>query len=165
MSEIDYSAVLADLEHRRAELDKAISAIRQIIGAPNESEGTPVPNARAVGSGQAKMPADHAFFGMVIGDAIKAYLQMAKEPKKAVEIARALKAGGLLNTSPNFAATVATTLRRDKTMVQLPDKRWGFASWFGPSAKAKVATSKNGGTEPGEASEANELPSEPEQPS
>ena len=139
MSEIDYTVVLADLEERRAKLDEAISAIRQIIGAETESGSVSVPNALAATPGQAQTPSSHAFFGLPIGDAVTKYLKMVKQPTKAAAIARALRAGGLLNQSPNFAATVATTLRRDANMTQLPDKSWGLAEWFGPKVKQAPA--------------------------
>ncbi len=142
MSEIDYEAVLNDLERRRAELDVAIRAIRLIIGADIDSVSAPIePKPSAT---NAKAPASHAFFGMSIGTAAKKYLEMAKEPKKAIEIAKALKKGGLINMSPNFPATVSTTLRREKAVIQLPDKRWGLAEWFPAGAKSKGASKANG---------------------
>ena len=164
MSEIDYTEVLADLKMRRAKLDDAISAIQLITGDETEAGDVSVPNTLPATPGQAQVPSSHAFFGMSIGEAAKKYLEMVKTPTKAVDIARALKDGGLLNQSPTFAATVSTTLRRDTVLTQLPDKRWGLASWFG--SKAKATPAKNGTLEVVEPNpEPSGQPSEPEQPS
>lgn len=169
MSEIDYAAVLADMERRRAKLDAAISAVREIMGEPSDASGMLVPNALPASMGESQTPTSHAFFGMGIGDAAKKYLAMAKKPQKAVAIARALKEGGLINASPNFAATVATTLRRERedgTVVQLPDKAWGLAEWF-PSgaARIRVMPKPNGAAAHLTDAGGSPLASEPERPS
>ena len=142
MSEIDYTAVLADLERKRAELDAAINGIRFMIGAGAD---TPEPAVYPQGTTNLvdpiQPPKSHAFFNMAIAEAAKKFLGMAKEPKRAKDIADALKQGGLINTSPNFPATVATTLRREAkagSVVQLPDKSWGLSAWFPGGSKARV---------------------------
>ena len=164
MSEIDYPAVLADLERRRDELDAAINAIRYIVGSPSVDTPMPYvgPKSTTTLVDPIQPPKSHTFFNMGIGDAAKKYLGMAKEPKRAKDIAIALKRGGLINASPNFAATVSTTLRRERKageVVQLPDKTWGLAGWFpsGPKQRAKT----NGEAPPGSESAD---PSEPSQP-
>ena len=124
MKEIDYGSVLADLEKRRAELDAAINAIRQITGQAATTMTTP--------ANLSDIPSD-AFFGLSISAGAKKYLGMAKRPQKAPEIAAALQHGGYLNKSRNFTATVYTTLRRAEErndgVVQMPDKAWGLTSW------------------------------------
>ena len=82
MSEIDYPAVLADLERRRGELDAAINAIRYMAGSPSEDMPTsPVmPKGTTTLVDPIQPPKSHAFFNMAIGDAAKKSLGMAKEP-------------------------------------------------------------------------------------
>src|SRR3990172_4668958 len=105
--EINYDAVLADLEAKRAGLDEAIAGIRkylrlkgQVTSAPQADQGRIIdPNA---------IPSD-AFFGMTIPDAIRKYLGIVKKPRTSKDIAEALVRGGITHTSKNFYATVATT--------------------------------------------------------
>jgi len=134
MSEVDYSAVLADLHRRRDEMDTAIRAIEQIAGQATVG-GTG-------GAEGAEIRSD-TFFGMSILDGAKKYLRMTKKPQKQVAIARALKRGGLINQSPNFESTVGTTLRRaqerDGGVVQTKDKSWGLAEWYPKGAKLPKA--------------------------
>jgi len=136
MKDIDYGAVLADLEQRRAELDAAISAIRQITGQAVATSTSP--------ASLSDIPSD-AFFGLSILAGAKKYLGMTKRPRKAPDIAAALERGGYLNKSRNFTATVYTTLRRAEDrgggIVQMPDKAWGLTIWY-PGGKPKRANAK-----------------------
>ena len=69
---IDYEAVLADLEAKKAALDSAIAGIRQMLSLGAQS-----------GAGQAGRGADSVsvesdtFFGMSIGDAAKKFLSLS----------------------------------------------------------------------------------------
>lgn len=136
MDEIDYQAVLTDLERRREELNSAINAIRLILG---QGEVAPPAASNILGK-----PSSDAFFGMSIIDAAKKYLGMAKRPMPAPDIADALKGGGLLNASKNFTATVYTTLLREQikngSVIKMPDKSWGLAEWYPSGARARTST-------------------------
>lgn len=131
MSEIDYAAVLADLEQKRDELDAAIKAIQPFVGAGAQ--------ARTARAGSEELQPD-SFFGMNILDAAVKYLHMAKRPKRADEIADALLAGGYMTTAKNFQANVQTTLRREDdregSTVWMPNKTWALAEWY-PSRPKK----------------------------
>lgn len=131
---IDYELVVADLEAKRAALEAAIAAFRQVlnIGA-HVSLGSAVQGASKP-IDPATIP-DDAFFGLSIGEACKKYLQMVKRKQSVKEIADALDRGGLPHTSSNFAATVATMLNRaakaDPELVRVGRGEWGLAGWYG----------------------------------
>lgn len=136
---IDYSAVLADLEARRATLDAAIAGIRAMLnGATPELEDHPAeegasgatpPRARAATAAQL---ASDTFFGLSTHEAIRKFLGMAKRPQSAVAIARALTEGGQVNATDEKAAyvNVASSLRRRPGFVKTRNKEWGLAEWY-----------------------------------
>src|SRR3990172_2133010 len=126
--QIDYKAVLADLKRRRDELDMAIQAIQRILGlVRGDSTSVSAPKETFTPIGSDNEIASDTFFNMSILEAVKKYLTMKKRPQGAMEIARALQDGGLINQSQNFTATVYTTLKRayarDGSVVQVK-KKW-----------------------------------------
>jgi hypothetical protein len=143
---IDYEAVLVDLEAKRAALDAAIAALRQVmsLGASTASPFAPGQSARQVDP--ANIP-DDAFFGLSIGEAAKKYLTIVKRKQSVREIADALERGGLPHTSSDFVNTVGTMLGRyskvDSEMVRVGRGDWGLASWYG-NRRPKVEPVKKG---------------------
>jgi hypothetical protein len=131
---IDYEAVLADLEAKRASLDTAIAALRVTMNL----SASAAPGASAMPSAKPIDPAsiqDDAFFGLSIGEAAKKYLQMVRRKQSVKEIAEALERGGLPHTSANFVNTVGTMLNRaalsDPEFVRVGRGEWGLAAWYG----------------------------------
>ena len=139
MPDIDYTAVLADLERKRDELDAAINAIRPFVGTA-ASSGTDRPGPDGL--------QPDSFFGMNILDAAVKYLQIEKRPKRAEEIADALLAGGYMSNAKNFHANVSTTLRRDDDRggltVRMHNKTWALAEWYPSRPKKQGAEAKEG---------------------
>src|SRR3970040_1639645 len=90
--EIDYEAVLADLESRRADLDAAIAGIRRILGQPEQSDiSTKATNESAK---PVELEID-AFIGMSVSDAAKKFLRMmGRRPQGTQTICDALVRGG-----------------------------------------------------------------------
>lgn len=141
---IDYSAVLADLETKRAELDAAIAAVKRILGHTDVSSP-----ALAFGMAKAQIAVevadslrDDSFFGLSLVDAVKKYLRMSKRKKSTKDIVDALEQGGFTHTSKNFYGTVFTALSRDSEkagseLVKV-GKEWGIAEWY-PGMKKKTA--------------------------
>ncbi len=157
-NEIDYNAVLADLEQRRDSLETAIRAIRMIVDA-GATAGWSVTASRSAAPGKpGELPSD-AFFNMPILAAAKKYLSIVKQPTAAPVIARALKAHGLLNDSKGFAGTVYSLLFREErtggTVVKVGGNKWGLAEWYPRSKRVKGATGDQ---------EASDEPTELEQP-
>ena len=137
---IDYQAVLADLEKKRDDLDKAIAGIRLLIGLPQASNngaqaeppagsgsmGPPAPR----GSSDQNIPSD-AFFGMSIPAAAQKFLSIRKKPATSPEIAQALEAGGYNHQSSNLANTLNTALTRNPDMfAKVKRGTWGLRSWY-----------------------------------
>jgi hypothetical protein len=141
---IDYKAVLADLETKRAELDAAIAAVRRILGH------TDVPSpVLAFGQAATQVTADvsdtlrdDSFFGLSLIDAAKKYLRIVRRKKPTMEIVQALERGGFTHTSKNFYGTVFTALAREseKTGSEIVKvgKEWGISEWY-PGMKKKTA--------------------------
>jgi hypothetical protein len=127
-----YMAVLADLERDRDQINAMIAMIRKRAGlSGDDASATP-----ATGGNQGQQTSaegielrSDTFFGMVISDAIRKYLNIVKRPKKTAEIARALEAGGMQHMSKRWFATVQTTLVRMHGVVRLPNG-WGMLEWY-----------------------------------
>jgi hypothetical protein len=137
---IDYEAVLADLEAKRAALDSAIIGIRQVLSLGALS------TAIQTGSKEQSAIESDSFFGMSIGDAAKKYLRMMKRKQPAAKIAEALDFGGLQHTSKSFPNTVRTTLIRlesEGEVVQV-GKEWGLAEWYPGLRKGKKSEKESG---------------------
>ena len=136
---IDYQAVLADLEKKRDDLDRAIAGIRLLIGLPQSSSPGPVSEpliGPSVGppaprsSGETRIPSD-AFFGMSIPAAAHKFLSMRKRPATSPEIAEALEAGGYPHQSSNLSNTINTALTRNPDMfAKVKRGTWGLRSWY-----------------------------------
>lgn len=139
---IDYKAVLADMEEKRAALDAAIENMKRWLGIA----GTPaVVAGRALGNG-GEIPSD-AFFAMSIPDAIAKYLRMVRGKKATNDIVDALEKGGITHSSKNFRNTVSTALYRedakaDAEIVRVAEGEWGLTEWY-PGIKAKRAKKAN----------------------
>ena len=127
---INYEAVLADLEQRRASIEIAIDVIQQLIGQGITSG--PSIGLSEAGATEGSIPSDF-FFGMSIADATRKYLGTVRKPKTTREITIALEAGGLTHTSKDFMKTVSTILnqkaQKGDEITKVHDK-WGLASWY-----------------------------------
>jgi hypothetical protein len=151
-TQIQYAAVLADLERERDELDALIARLRKKAGEAHDAEPAGLPaNGTAKPSSGAEtsktVPAAltaSTFFGMTIPDGIRAYLRMAKRPTPSPVLIKALSDGGLQSTSKNFAASIRTTLTRLRgEVVNLPTG-WALVEWYpGRSFTKKTNKKKN----------------------
>jgi hypothetical protein len=149
---IDYTAVLADLEAKRAQLDAAIQVIRALIGsgaASGDAVGTealaengtgPSPLRPATGHSAASIATD-TFFRLSTAQAVRKYLGMVKRPQKTRAIADALQAGGQVHANDPKTAymNVNVALRRgkDKDFVQTRNGEWGLAEWYSGKSKGE----------------------------
>lgn len=151
--QIDYAAVLADLENDRAELEALIAYIkRKKLGPGEATQGASgmgiMDTIRSVtirpGTGAMRLIAPDAFFGLGLIDAAKKYLAMVKAPKSAREIAEALVAGGFTTTSKDFSNTVFSVLSRehkqDGVIVKV-NTGFGLPEWY-PGLKRGKSTNK-----------------------
>lgn len=136
-SEIDYAAVLADLEAKRSAIDSAIAGVRQMLNLGAE-QGVTVSSEKK----EAAVRFD-SFFRMSMPDAIAKYLEMAKTPQSVSEVMEALLTGGFKTTSKNPMPIVGSNLSRMKSAGLLVnvDGKWGLASWY-PAARKNDAHEK-----------------------
>lgn len=139
---IDYAAVLADLEAKRAGLDAAIAGVKQMLGQASASTNTP--QHAPVGSHHAAMLRGDEFFQMSIPDAAIKYLKMSRKPQTTKEIAIAIQKGGIPPGTGDFFQTVGSVINRrskaaDQQIVSVKRGVWGLAEWY-PGRKFK----KNG---------------------
>ena len=131
---VDYAAVLADLEQRKADLERAIAAVRMLQGLPpviqtngEGSLGTPIVPEAKLGS--------DAFFGMNISAAAQKYLSIRKKPATSPEIAAALEQGGFPHRSANLANTINSVLLRNTqgaspVFAKVKRGTWGLRAWY-----------------------------------
>ena len=143
---IDYSAVLADLKAKRDKLDAAIAGIETMLGLRGFD-----PDIKPLGianGGEHLGPG--AFLGMSIVDATKKYLRATRNNQRNEDIVNALKDGGIVFTSENPVNTVSSVLYRNWTqggeIVRVSRGVWGLAEWH-PRLRKRAGESR---TESGE---------------
>ncbi len=140
---LDYGAVLADLEAKRAALDQTIASLRSLMGcgalAINASDsiaGMADSVSFALHGGE--VPAG-TFHGKSVPEAAKLYLSLVKQKKSTREIAEALVKGGMESNSKNFETTVAGGLYRvfntTGEIVRVKGA-WGLAEWWPAGVRA-----------------------------
>ncbi len=136
--QIDYTAVLADLENDRDELDTLIAFIKRKklgqgeAGQVGAGTGTRPVTVRT-GPGALTFNAPDAFFGLGLIDAAKKYLTGVKAPRSAKEIAQALVSGGFTTTSKDFNNTVFSVLSRENKQdggIVKVNTGWGLPEWY-----------------------------------
>jgi hypothetical protein len=147
MSEkIDYAAIIADLESKRAAIDNAIASLRAVasFGAIGASEGMSYVNLgadlRSPSASGGDVP-DGAFHGKTIPEAIKLYLNLIRKKQTAREISDGLKKGGMESTSKWFDKIIYATLDRLKKAgdVVKIEGNWGLPEWYPALMRAGIA--------------------------
>jgi hypothetical protein len=139
---IDYNAVLTDLEAKRAAIDTAIAAMRQMLNLGADQQSTS-PNSVQPSERRDQLTEIRfdSFFGMSIPDAVKKCFAIIKRPLGLTEITKALGEGGLLSTSKDLSSTVSATLTRmkntDGDLVQIQGK-WAPVEWYPAMRREKV---------------------------
>jgi len=145
VEKIDYAAIIADLEAKRAALETAITSLKAVVasGALGPSEGTSYVNlAGTLVSPSApggEIP-DGAFHGKSIPEAIRLYLELMRKKQTAREIAEGLKKGGTESTSKYFDKMIYATLDRLKKAghVVKIEGNWGLPAWYPALMRAGV---------------------------
>lgn len=148
---INYEAVLADLETRKAQLEAAISGIRLILG----QSGTNPSGPSGGGSYSGMTPAHDAFIGMSIPEAAKKHLTAVRKKLSTQELMTAMEAGGL---PPSKYNTVYAILRRRENQVgDIINMKgdWALQEWY-PNYRKKASTSEDEGEDAKETAETKE---------
>ena len=123
---INYSAVLADLEAKRAQLDSAIAVMKVLIEQTGSLAATapPVPHIASL----SEIP-PRAFVGLSTSAAVRMLLEMMQRRLSVKEILRGLQAGGL---KPNKYRNVYAIMRQREAYkydIIKVGRQWGLAEW------------------------------------
>ena len=136
---INYEAVLADLEARKAQLEATIAGIRLLVGQPGIGPGGGPTSGGSSYSGGA--PAHDAFIGMSIPEAAKKHLTAVRKKQSTQELMTAMQAGGLPESKYN---TVYAILRRRENQVgDIINMKgdWALQAWY-QNHRKKSSTSE-----------------------
>jgi hypothetical protein len=123
---INYAAVLADLEAKRAQLDSAIAAMKVLMEQTGVMAAT-APSLPRIASLSQVPP--RAFVGRSTSAAVRMLLEMMQRRLSVREILQGLRAGGL---KPNKYRNVYAIMRQresDKADIIKVDRQWGLAEW------------------------------------
>ena len=134
---LDYTALLADLEEKLANIEAERLAIEAKENALKESISS-FKRLIAVESGEAVLVRrddvvvpKRAFKGMVMIEAIEKYIRMAKTGRTAKQIVEGLRQGNLDTKSQHLSANVRTALKRQgpsRGIVRRSGMYW-LAEW------------------------------------
>jgi hypothetical protein len=135
---INYEAVLADLEARKAQIEAAISGVRLMLG---QAVSGPTGGPTGGGSHSWGVPAHDAFIGMSIPEAAKKHLVAVRRKLSTPDIMSALEAGGL---PPSKYSTIYAILRRRENQVgDIINMKgdWALQEWY-PNHRKKASASE-----------------------
>lgn len=120
---INYEAVLADLEARKAQLESAIAAIKMI----STQSGNIGPNG---GGGGSTTVGQSDYLGMSIPEATKKYLTAARQKRSTQDVMKALESGGLPESK--YATVYSILRRREKQVGDIINMSgdWALAQWY-----------------------------------
>jgi hypothetical protein len=123
---INYAAVLADLEAKRAQLDSAIAAIKALLEQTGAMAATapPVPRIARL----SEVP-PRAFLGLSISAAVRMLLEMMQRRMSIPEIMQGLRAGGLKPSKYRNVYAIMRQRESDKGDVINVKGQWGLAEW------------------------------------
>jgi hypothetical protein len=150
---LDYGVFLADLEAKKAILERAIASVRAVMngGALAISAGDSM--SMADGLAGSLMPGEvprGAFLGKSIPEAAKLYLAIVKSKQTSRDIAEALLKGGIESRSKSFNTQVHSILDRASKsgsgIVKLDRSYWGLSDWYPANLRIGSPPEKRGGT-------------------
>jgi hypothetical protein len=147
---IDYTPTIADLERKKAEIERTIAHLRQLMAMGSlaqAGEGGAVPSMGSSPMG-GEVPTG-AFLGKSIIEAARLYLEIVKKKQTAKQIMDGLLKGGMESSRPkSFLKTVHSALTRARQTPNPPfvkvGTQWGLIGWFpkgisnGSAPKKKV---------------------------
>lgn len=134
---VDYEAVIADLEAKKAQLDSAIQAIRAVANLGSMG-GIAVQTSAQNGA----IPSD-AFLGMSIPEATKKLLALTRKRLGTPEVIKMLSQGGLPEPAYNTAYAVLRRRQQQVGDIININGDWGLREWTPgynpPKKKASAA--------------------------
>lgn len=123
---INYAAVLADMQAKRAQLDSAIAAIKVLIQQTGVMAATAPPLPRIAGLSQVP---PRAFVGLSVSAAVRQLLEMMQRRMSVREIMQGLQAGGLKPSKYRNVYAILRQREADKADIIKVDRQWGLAEW------------------------------------
>ena len=123
---INYAAVLADLEAKRAQLDSAIAAMKTLMEQTGALAATAPPVPRI--AGLSEVPSQ-AFAGLSVSAAVRKLLEMMQRRMTVREIMQGLQAGGLKPSKYRNVYAILRQRESDKADIIKVDAKWGLAEW------------------------------------
>ena len=127
---LNYEAVIADLEAKKAQLDATINMLRALSGMGTLGIMPPSGGGGSgTGVGNGRIASD-AFFGKSIPDAAVIHLGNVRKKLSTQDLMEAMETGGLPKSKYN---TVYAILRRRESQVGdivNMQGEWGLAAWF-----------------------------------
>ncbi|MGA2390274.1 MAG: hypothetical protein ABSF97_15005 [Candidatus Sulfotelmatobacter sp.] len=147
---IDYTPIIADLENKKAAIERTIALLRQMMtmgDLPQGPEGGTV--SSTVSSFMGGEVPTGAFLGKSIIEATKLYLEIVKKKQTAKQIMDGLVKGGMESSRPkSFLKTVHSALTRARQAPNPPfvkvGMQWGLTSWFPKGISSGVSPTKKG---------------------
>jgi hypothetical protein len=130
---INYEAVIADLEAKKAHIESTIAALRVISGMSGLGI-TPPPGSPSGGGGGSIIvgtkPAADAFLGKSIPEAAKMYLTSQRRKLSTQELMDAMEAGGLPGSK--YSTVYAILSRRESKVGDIVNMKgdWALAEWY-----------------------------------
>ncbi|MGC2697904.1 MAG: hypothetical protein WA738_19120 [Candidatus Angelobacter sp.] len=123
---INYAAVIADMEAKRAQLDSAIAAMKVLMEQTGTLAATapPVPRLASL----AEVP-PRAFVGLSISAAVRMLLEMMQRRMTIREIMQGLQAGGLKPSKYRNVYAILRQREADKADIIKVNTKWGLAEW------------------------------------
>jgi hypothetical protein len=118
--QVNYKAVLADLEAKKAQIESAIAAIKMIAAQGGNLSGSAVPATVEPG----------VFLKMSIPDAAKKLLEIRRQKQSTQAVIDALEAGGLPKSK--YTTVWGILSRRAKKVGDLINMQgdWALAEWY-----------------------------------
>lgn len=140
---MDYQAMLADMEAKKAVLEQAIVSLKAMIVAGfSGASGDLPPGSHLIaplGGGSGDIPKG-AFHKKSIPESITLYLTTVRKKSPTNEIIQGLLKGGIVTTSKTPDIVVGNTLRRMKRdgKLFLFDDGWGLPEWVHERLRSRV---------------------------
>jgi hypothetical protein len=134
---IDYAAMLANMEAKKAALEAAIASLRAALAMGALGSSSSSDEGATVSLGSMMYGGDvpnGAFLGKSIPEAARLYLEIIKKKQTSREIAEALQKGGVESTSKNFIGMIGPVLERARRnanpVIVKVGNQWGLSSWY-----------------------------------
>lgn len=144
-----YAAVLADIENRIAELQKAAATVRALMGSPNvdisggndvgQGGGSARPLVQRVPAGGDALSLVKIgdFFGKSWTEAAREFLRRAGEAQTTVTILNAMRKAQFPMKAKNPSSSLYTSLKRHNGFRLVTRNTWGLADWYPGVEKPK----------------------------